>query len=173
MYSLRHVTPQRTGGEQPPCIPQSIIDRVCRYEGPAYKDPLQSALDRGSKALDFLNSPLVLDYVHVKFTGTLPPWSSRNPFQPTVNEGFFKYDDFDTYELNDVLQGPTVEKAKPERLSHRSMGHPAPVASFESRETLESLPGRSLVKAKSKNFRGGSRKSPEQEIVLSLSFLLR
>lgn len=56
-----------------------------RYKGPAYEDPLQRALDRGSKGLDLLNSPLVLD--HVKFTGTLPSWTSRNPFQPTVNEG--------------------------------------------------------------------------------------
>lgn len=50
-------------------------------------DPLRRALDRGAKGLDLLNSPLVQDYVHVKFTGTLPSWLSRNPFQPTVNEG--------------------------------------------------------------------------------------
>lgn len=62
------------------------------YTGPKYEDPLKSALDRGSGALDFLSSPLVLDYVHVKFTGTLPAWTSRDPFQPNVNEGFYKYD---------------------------------------------------------------------------------
>eukprot|EP00903_Cladosiphon_okamuranus_P014655 g13588.t2 len=80
------------------------------YSGPTYQDPLQSALDRGSEALDFINSPLVLDYVHVKFTCTLPPWSSRNPFQPTVNEGFFKYKDFADYPLSKLLHGPAIEK---------------------------------------------------------------
>lgn len=59
----------------------------CRYKEPKFIDPLKRALDRGSAGLDLLNSPLVLDYVHVKFTGTLPSWLSRNPFQPTVNEG--------------------------------------------------------------------------------------
>lgn len=58
-----------------------------RYKGQIFHDPLRRALDRGSKGLDLINSPLVLDYVHVRFTGTLPPWTSRNPFQPTINEG--------------------------------------------------------------------------------------
>ena len=58
-----------------------------RYKGPVFTDPLRRALDRGSEGLDLINSPLVLDYVHVKFTGTLPSWTSRNPFQPTINEG--------------------------------------------------------------------------------------
>ncbi|CAM9206588.1 unnamed protein product [Ectocarpus fasciculatus] len=81
------------------------INKVKKYRGPVYKDPLQSALDRGSDALEFLFSPLVLDYVHVKFAGTLPPWSSRNPFQPTINEGFYKYDNFDVYDLTELLRG--------------------------------------------------------------------
>lgn len=62
--------------------------------------------------MDFISSPLVLDYVHVRFTCTLPPWSSRNPFQPTVNEGFYKYKDFAEYKLSDVLQGPAVENSR-------------------------------------------------------------
>lgn len=60
---------------------------VPRYAGPSFVDPLPQALDRGPKALDLLSSPLVLDYLRVKFTGTLPPWTSQNPFQPDVNEG--------------------------------------------------------------------------------------
>ncbi|CAN0455746.1 unnamed protein product, partial [Ectocarpus sp. 12 AP-2014] len=41
-----------------------------------------------------------------KFTGTLPHWTSRNPFQPTVNEGLYKYDDFETYKLSEILSTP-------------------------------------------------------------------
>ncbi|CAM9252147.1 unnamed protein product, partial [Ectocarpus sp. 8 AP-2014] len=81
------------------------INKAKKYRGPVYKDPLQSALDRGSDALEFLFSPLVLDYVHVKFAGTLPHWSSRNPFQPTINEGLYKYDNFEVYDLAKLLRG--------------------------------------------------------------------
>ncbi|CAM9807163.1 unnamed protein product [Ectocarpus sp. 6 AP-2014] len=82
------------------------INTQKEYAGPDYLDPLRRALDRGSEALDFLNTPLVKDYVHIKFACTLPSWTSRNPFQPTVNEGFFKYDDFDTYPLPEVFSAP-------------------------------------------------------------------
>lgn len=124
----------------------SIVNRVCRYSGPAYMDPLQNALDRGSTALEFLNSPLVLDCVHVKFTSTLPPWSSRNPFQPTINEGFYTYDDFDEYELSDVLHSPPVEKLGSSRAE---TGTPA---------------GRNSP---------GAETTAEREGFLSVSFLLR
>ncbi|CAM9397930.1 unnamed protein product [Ectocarpus fasciculatus] len=82
------------------------INTQKEYAGPDYLDPLRRALDRGSEALDLVNSSLVKDYVHIKFTGTLPSWTSRNPFQPTVNEGFFKYDDFDTYKLSEIFSTP-------------------------------------------------------------------
>lgn len=45
-----------------------LVSLVCSYNGPSYLDPLSYALDRGSEALKFINSPLVLDYVHVKFS---------------------------------------------------------------------------------------------------------
>lgn len=73
-----------------------------RYDGPTYIDPLQRALDRGSKALDFLNTPLVLDYVHNKFSCTLPHWASSSSFQPTINAGFHMYRGFDKYWLSDL-----------------------------------------------------------------------
>ncbi|CAM9233322.1 unnamed protein product, partial [Ectocarpus sp. 12 AP-2014] len=82
------------------------INTQREYTGPDYLDPLRRALDRGSEGLDLLDSPLVKDYVHIKFTCTLPSWTSRNPFQPTVNEGFFKYDDFDKYKLSEILSTP-------------------------------------------------------------------
>lgn len=50
-------------------------------------NPLFQAVLGGGEGLDFLNSPLVLDYLRIKFSGTLPPWTTRNPFQPDVNEG--------------------------------------------------------------------------------------
>ncbi|CAM9478531.1 unnamed protein product [Ectocarpus fasciculatus] len=74
-----------------------------RYSGPDYMDPLQRALDRGSKALDFVNSPLVLDYVHAKFSCTLPNWASSSAIPKTINAGFYKYTAFDEYEFSDIL----------------------------------------------------------------------
>ncbi|CAM9548053.1 unnamed protein product, partial [Ectocarpus fasciculatus] len=74
-----------------------------RYNGPDYMDPLQRALDRGSKALDFVDSPLVLDYIHVKFSCTLPNWASSSSIPKTINAGFYTYTAFDQYEFSDVL----------------------------------------------------------------------
>lgn len=55
-------------------------------------DPLQSALDRGSKALNFTNAPLVLDYMHAKFTKFLPSsWLSSSPFHHNVHPKYFVY----------------------------------------------------------------------------------
>ena len=54
-------------------------------------DPLQRALDRGSKGLDFVNSPLVMDYLHLKFMGTIPGWFSSSPFRDTIDLGFYSH----------------------------------------------------------------------------------
>lgn len=54
-------------------------------------DPIQEAVGRGSKALDFINAPLVLDYVRLTFSCTLPHWLSRHPFNYDINAGFYKY----------------------------------------------------------------------------------
>lgn len=84
--------------------------RLGRYGGPNYVDPLQRALDRGSKALDFINSPLVMDYVHVKFSCTLPNWTSSNPLPRTINPGFYRYHGFDEYKFRDVLSPPDADQ---------------------------------------------------------------
>ncbi|CAM9102556.1 unnamed protein product, partial [Hapterophycus canaliculatus] len=79
--------------------PHLIVDQPMigeSYDGPAYLDPLSYAVERGSGALRFINSPLVLDYVHIKFSSSLPHWASAHPFQPTINQGFYKYRDFDS-----------------------------------------------------------------------------
>lgn len=55
-------------------------------------DPLQCALDRGSAALSFINAPLVLDFMHMKFTSSLPSWTSRRPFHFNIPKEFFMYD---------------------------------------------------------------------------------
>ncbi|CAN0140980.1 unnamed protein product, partial [Scytosiphon promiscuus] len=77
-----------------------------RYNGSETVDPLRQALDRGSRGLDLLNSPLALDYMSIKFSCTLPPWTSRDPFQPTVNEGFYTYSGFEAYDLSEILSQP-------------------------------------------------------------------
>ncbi|CAB1096081.1 unnamed protein product [Ectocarpus sp. CCAP 1310/34] len=74
-----------------------------RYNGPDYMDPLQRALDRGSKALFFVDSPLVLDYIYVKFSCTLPNWASSSSIPKTINAGFYTYTAFDEYEFWEVL----------------------------------------------------------------------
>lgn len=58
----------------------------------AIDDPLQCALDRGSDALGFINSELVLDYMHAKFSKSVPSWNSRAPFHYNIHEEFFEYD---------------------------------------------------------------------------------
>lgn len=54
-------------------------------------DPLQISLDRGSDALPFVNSSLVRDYMHLKFSKSIPSWASRSPFHHNIHEKFFKY----------------------------------------------------------------------------------
>eukprot|EP00903_Cladosiphon_okamuranus_P014653 g13587.t1 len=132
-----------------------VVEMKCnslRHDGPEVVDPLRRALDRGSQGLDFLNSPLVLDYVHVKFTGTLPKWTSRNPFQPTVNEGFYKYDDFDKYDLRDVLLAPAK-----------------PVAVANTANDEDGQDDKNVETAVEK----AAREAAEKEGFLSMAFLLR
>lgn len=54
-------------------------------------DPIQQAMERGSGALYFINSPLVLDYMSITFSRTLPHWLARDPFRYHVNTGFHRY----------------------------------------------------------------------------------
>ncbi|CAM9651710.1 unnamed protein product [Ectocarpus fasciculatus] len=54
-------------------------------------DPLQQALTRGSAAHDFINAPLVLDYLELKWKCTTPNLDRRNPLDYTINEGFSTY----------------------------------------------------------------------------------
>ena len=54
-------------------------------------DPLQHALNRGSDGLAFVNSPLVMDYLHLKFMRTIPTWWSRTVPHENVDESFRKY----------------------------------------------------------------------------------
>jgi len=72
------------------------------YDGPSYLDPLQRAVDRGSEALQFVNNPLVLDYLHWKFNCSLPHWASRKPNLASVNEGFYTFRNFDRYKLSEL-----------------------------------------------------------------------
>lgn len=46
----------------------------------------------GSAAHAFINAPLVLDYMELKWTCTVPSWSLRNPLDYTINEGFYTFE---------------------------------------------------------------------------------
>ena len=123
----------------PPCFPQRLrtgggrqlvlcshagdllplLVTVPSYDGPNYVDPLQRAVDRDSEALQFVNKPLVLDYLqHVKFNCGLPHWASRKPDLASINEGFYTFYDFDEYDLSMLseksLNSPKHKGASPE-----------------------------------------------------------
>lgn len=113
-WSFRTKQHQERGSPPITCflrvVPSNVVARTARlraeagrYNGPEYMDPLQRALDRGSKALDFINSPLVMDYVHVKFSCSLPNWTSGSLTPRTINPGFYKYRGFDEYNFRAVV----------------------------------------------------------------------
>lgn len=54
-------------------------------------DPLQQAIDRGTDALYFVNSRLVMDYIRAKFWRTLPALTSRNAVHSGVSKNFYEY----------------------------------------------------------------------------------
>ncbi|CAN0376362.1 unnamed protein product, partial [Ascophyllum nodosum] len=87
--------------------PQLLVGKATgrrNYDGPNYVDPLQRAIDRDSEALQFVNKPLVLDYLHVKFNCGLPHWFSSKPDLASINEGFYTFYDFDRYELSTLSE---------------------------------------------------------------------
>lgn len=77
-------------------------------------DPLQRAINRGSQALEFINAPLVLDYVQRTFLCTVPLWQSLNPFSYHINEGFYKY-------YSGAEQEPTLNQWSGALLRYRSV----------------------------------------------------
>lgn len=64
---------------------------VYRMRESEWLDPLQLAIERRSEGLQFVNAPLVLDYVYLTFFNTLPNWLSHNPYHYYIQEGFYKY----------------------------------------------------------------------------------
>ena len=66
---------------------------------PPPRPPPASALLRlfasGSKAHEFVNAPLVLDYMQLKWSCTIPNWTRRYPLDYNVNEGFYTYGNTD------------------------------------------------------------------------------
>ncbi|CAN0037159.1 unnamed protein product, partial [Scytosiphon promiscuus] len=90
-----HCPPQYT--ENAECMSQtlgasSFSSRLVFHLDPLL-DPLQQALNRGSVAHAFINAPLVLDYMELKWSCTVPSWTRRNPLDYTINEGFYTYTD--------------------------------------------------------------------------------
>eukprot|EP00903_Cladosiphon_okamuranus_P021895 g20127.t2 len=52
---------------------------------------LAQAVRSGTRALDLLSEALVLDYVDLKFSRTLPSWNSQHPFKNNINQAFYSY----------------------------------------------------------------------------------
>ena len=52
---------------------------------------LSQAVRSGARALDLLSEALVLDYVDLKFSRTLPSWNDQNPFRHNINQAFYSY----------------------------------------------------------------------------------
>ena len=47
--------------------------------------------DTGPKAYVFVNTPLVLNYMQLKWSCTIPRWTRRYPLDYNINEGFSTY----------------------------------------------------------------------------------
>lgn len=105
---VRHPTCYRTSSGTRSLLWQRTLSR--------FDDPLQSALDRGPKALEFINSQLVRDYMYAKFSKSVPPWGARTPFDYNIHEKFYLYDAEDEYggDLDDNSQRKCVEKTRDE-----------------------------------------------------------
>jgi len=52
---------------------------------------LAEAVRSGSRALELLSEALVLDYLDLKFSRTLPRWDDQNPFRQNINQAFYSY----------------------------------------------------------------------------------
>ncbi len=52
---------------------------------------LAEAVRSGSRALELLSEALVLDYLDLKFSRTLPRWDDQNPFRHNINQAFYSY----------------------------------------------------------------------------------
>lgn len=49
------------------------------------------AVRSGPRSLEFLSEALVLDYLGLKFSRTLPRWHSQKPFERNINQAFYSY----------------------------------------------------------------------------------
>lgn len=91
---------------------------------------LAQAVRSGPRALDLLSEALVLDYVDLKFSRTLPSWNDQNPFRRNINQAFYSY----------TRHAPDAERKKEEP----SLGGAAPkreeASPGDARETEEVSP---------------------------------
>lgn len=54
-------------------------------------NPLLQAVRSGPQAMELLSEPLVLDYLGLKFSRTLPSWNTQHPFERNINQAFYSY----------------------------------------------------------------------------------
>lgn len=57
------------------------------------------AVSSGPRALELLSEALVLDYLGLKFSRTLPRWNTQKPFERNINQTFYSY-------TNQARRGP-------------------------------------------------------------------
>lgn len=55
------------------------------------ENSLVQAIRSGSRSLEFLSEALVLDYLGLKFSRTLPRWHTQKPFERNINQAFYSY----------------------------------------------------------------------------------
>lgn len=66
------------------------------------------AVRSGPQAMELLSEPLVLDYLGLKFTRTLPAWNTQHPFERNINQAFYSYNLVDSErqcQNNEVVVG--------------------------------------------------------------------
>lgn len=64
------------------------------------------AVSSGPRALELLSEALVLDYLGLKFSRTLPRWNTQKPFERNINQMFYSY-------THQARRGPT-DSRRPE-----------------------------------------------------------
>lgn len=69
--------------------------------GDGGNNPLVQAVRSGPQAMELLSEPLVLDYLGLKFTRTLPSWNSQHPFERNINQAFYSYTQVDCKAYSD------------------------------------------------------------------------
>lgn len=56
-----------------------------------HRPPHNPKVATGPRSYEFSNAPLVLDYMELKWSCTVPKWPHKYPLNYRINEGFYTY----------------------------------------------------------------------------------